>query len=249
MTNHTNENLLPNLRPGKALYAQVADAIADHIAINKLKRGDRLPSQSQLMKTYGVSQATVRQALLNLSNRGLVRAEHGRGVFVDQPRLSVSVESVSVARNDNADLRPVRFEHINSESVFAPERMAELLGIESGTQIIRVRRIIRSDLRLIGLETTNLPFEAMQLVTQSDLSERPLDEALSDHPDFRPARSSLKISAGVITDFDANVLRVSADTITIQKEETFLTCSDRPVMMQRTVLIAANIDLHVETKR
>lgn len=249
MKKQTNKNPLPELRPGKALYAQVADAIADHIAISKLTRGDRLPSQSQLMKTYGVSQATVRQALLNLSNRGLARAEHGRGVFVDEPRLNVSVENVSVARSDNADMRRISFDHIDSESVFSPERVAALLRISTGTPIIRVRRIMRSDMRLIGLETSNLPFEIMQLFSQADLSLRSFDEALSDHAEFQPTRSVLKMSAGLITDFDANVLGVSSDTITIQKEETFFSVSDHPVMMQRTVLIAANVDLLAEIKR
>jgi GntR family trehalose operon transcriptional repressor len=240
---------LPDLRPGKALYVQVADAIAEHIKANSLKPGDRLPSQSSLMKTYSVSQATVRQALLNLSNRGLARAEHGRGVFVDEPHLALSVETPAILDRDNQRQKTTQFELVQSESIFAPERVAKALHVEEGTQIIRMRRILRSDMRMIGLETSNLTFNAMQALTKDDLSSRSIEEAFLQHENLKVSRSQLKISAGPISAFDADLLRLSAETTTLQKEEIFFNADNTPVLMQRTVLVARNVDLITEIKR
>lgn len=44
--------------------------------------GDQLPSERDLAATHGVARNTAREAVRLLTDAGLVRAEHGRGVFV-----------------------------------------------------------------------------------------------------------------------------------------------------------------------
>jgi GntR family transcriptional regulator len=46
--------------------------------------GTSLPSETQLAEMYDVTRMTARQAVDLLKNEGLVRSEHGRGVFVRQ---------------------------------------------------------------------------------------------------------------------------------------------------------------------
>jgi GntR family transcriptional regulator len=46
--------------------------------------GTPLPSETQLAEMYDVTRMTARQAVDVLKNEGLVRSEHGRGVFVRQ---------------------------------------------------------------------------------------------------------------------------------------------------------------------
>lgn len=42
------------------LYKQVLDILNDQIARQELKFGDKLPSEAELMKQFGVSRITVR---------------------------------------------------------------------------------------------------------------------------------------------------------------------------------------------
>jgi len=67
----------------KPKYKIVAEDLRSQIASGRHKEGEQLPSIQQLVRTYGVSLSTVRQSLQELSNEGLIRAEHGRGVFVN----------------------------------------------------------------------------------------------------------------------------------------------------------------------
>lgn len=240
---------LPKLEPGKALYVQIAEAIADYIQAGDLPKGHRLPSQSELMARYNVSQATVRQALLNLSNRGLVRAEQGRGVFVDEPRITSAIGDLGVLTKAHGDQANIAYEMVSTDLLFPPERVADLLEIQVETQIARVRRILRADLRLIGLETSNIPLDVMQIIGRTDLETRDLRAAVSDHPDFRITKSQIKLAAGFITDFDADALGVSNDTIILQREETQIAENNRPVLMQRTILLAAQIEMVTEVAR
>ena len=65
-------------------HADIADDLRAQIENGRLPPGAQLPSEAQPMEQYGVARGTLRQALSDLGT--LVRAEHGRGVFVqDRP--------------------------------------------------------------------------------------------------------------------------------------------------------------------
>ncbi|MEU8345353.1 winged helix-turn-helix domain-containing protein [Spirillospora sp. NPDC048832] len=67
----------------EALWRQAADHIAGRIAAGEWER--RLPSVRTLAAEYGVSHATISDALKELTARGLVVTTRGRGTFVQRP--------------------------------------------------------------------------------------------------------------------------------------------------------------------
>ncbi len=87
-------------QPGQALWATIETLLAEEIGAGQLASGDRLPTEPALMERFGVSRATVRQALASLERRGLVHAEQGRGTFVGPRRLAYSLsERTRFSRN------------------------------------------------------------------------------------------------------------------------------------------------------
>lgn len=71
-----------DLTSDRAVYKQIADHLRTAIGSRRLREGDQLPSESQLMEHYGVARMTIRNALRLLQDEGLTTAEHGRGVYV-----------------------------------------------------------------------------------------------------------------------------------------------------------------------
>ncbi len=67
------------------LYIQIRDVIQEAIRLGELHPGDRLPSVSSLAKEIGVTQATVRRALQDLSDAGQACCHVGRGTFIQNP--------------------------------------------------------------------------------------------------------------------------------------------------------------------
>ncbi|MGN8894964.1 GntR family transcriptional regulator [Collinsella sp. HCP28S3_E9] len=63
-------------------YERLAGTLRDRIAAGTYARGDKLPSEMELMDESGLSRSTVRHALKVLVDEGLVRTERGRGAFV-----------------------------------------------------------------------------------------------------------------------------------------------------------------------
>src|SRR5215470_15388047 len=69
----------------KLLQAQLATYYREHILDGRLQAGIRLPTDEELAALYQVSRDTVRQALAQLANEGLIERVQGRGTFVSQP--------------------------------------------------------------------------------------------------------------------------------------------------------------------
>lgn len=72
------------IRDDKSLkYVQLQNTLRAEILQGKYLNGDKMPSEPQLMRQYHVTRTTIRKALENLVQEGLLHKEHGRGTFVD----------------------------------------------------------------------------------------------------------------------------------------------------------------------
>ncbi len=70
------------------LYIQIRDSITAAIQEGRLTPGDRLPPVSVLAKEIGVTQATIRRALQDLSDAGHATCHVGRGTFIRDSAIS-----------------------------------------------------------------------------------------------------------------------------------------------------------------
>ena len=66
------------------LYREIAEDLRRKINVGELGEGGRLPTEDQLMETYRTSRNTVRGAIKELVNLGLVDTKHGKGTFVTE---------------------------------------------------------------------------------------------------------------------------------------------------------------------
>ena len=71
---------------GVPLHLQLSRLLVDQIASGQYRPGEAIPPERQLCAMFGVSITTVRQAVLDLADRGLVERAVGRGTFVRAPR-------------------------------------------------------------------------------------------------------------------------------------------------------------------
>ncbi len=67
-----------NPRP---LYLQLADYLREQMKSGQIKPGDKLDSEPEMVKKYGVARQTAREALQQLVNEGLIVKKHGKGTF------------------------------------------------------------------------------------------------------------------------------------------------------------------------
>ncbi len=68
------------------LYHQVEEELERRIQRGNWKPGDRIPTERALAEHYGVSRITVRRAVLDLVQKGLLYRVPGKGTFVINPK-------------------------------------------------------------------------------------------------------------------------------------------------------------------
>ena len=87
----------------KVAYESIVEQVERAIADGRLKPGDRLPGERQLMESFGVSRSTVREALRVLQATGSITSRHGdpRGSMVI--RYSPDLLTESIQRFARAD--------------------------------------------------------------------------------------------------------------------------------------------------
>lgn len=81
------------------LSHRVVAALREKMLAGEIAPGQKLPTESRLSETFGVSRTVVREAMATLAADGLVEARQGAGVFVtDRPSLAFGSISLDVGR-------------------------------------------------------------------------------------------------------------------------------------------------------
>jgi len=81
----------------RRLYEEVAERIEQLIVAGRLRPGDKLPSERDLMSVFGVGRTAIREALFALQRKGIVAAQSGGRPVVIEPKADVIVSELSGA--------------------------------------------------------------------------------------------------------------------------------------------------------
>lgn len=115
---------------GRPPYLQIADALRTAIRAGEFAPGGQIPTINELATRYGVARNTVRSALRELTDEGLVIPRHGTGVFV---RTSLP-EPASLPEDGSGLMAVVReLGQVRSEIQALQRRVAHLESL-SGEQ-------------------------------------------------------------------------------------------------------------------
>jgi GntR family transcriptional regulator len=71
------------------LYRRIADQLRDAISNGRLSPGSRLRTEAELMADHGVSRDTIRKAIRELVEQGLVETRGRQGTFVRQRQMLI----------------------------------------------------------------------------------------------------------------------------------------------------------------
>lgn len=136
--------------PPKANFTAIACHLTDAITSGHFAVGSLLPTELELVKHYGTSRHTVRAALAELQQAGLVSRRKNVGTRVEsaKPRSTFRPSLASVD-----DLVQFGAEHLrvvqSIDRKTVSGALADEIGCESGTPWVRI-----SNLRMVGDDTT-----------------------------------------------------------------------------------------------
>ena len=135
--------MFKKITESKSLSQRIESEIEDAIRSKKLIPDERLPTEIELSKSYGVSRNALREALRSLDSKGLIRIEKGRGMFVNNFSMSQAVSSVNMFLEMNASKENL-LQIIRLRQMFEPEIAASASRNRTDEDLTILREAIQS---------------------------------------------------------------------------------------------------------
>ena len=205
-------------------YFQLKQLIRDDIAGGRWHPGDRIPSEHALCDHFAVSRTTVRQALAELENEGLLVKLKGRGTFVAEPRSSSWFLQSSHGFHDEATRagRAVTSRVLRCEVEPLPQWAALALDLPSGSRLRAV------DGEFVMYVESHLLGELGDVVFGADLEAGSLYGALKEQRGIEVAGGRRVVEATTARDELARLLEIEPGAAVLQVQAVSWDASLRP---------------------
>ena len=136
----------------------------------KLKPHSQIPSVRQLATQYDVSSMTVRQALSELQNAGLIYTVPGSGTYVAGEKLSKTLVFISFTEEiKQKGMKPSSIILKAEKTKIANKKLAETLQIAVGDFAYRIKRVRLADGVALSIEDSYIPCENAPGLLDQDL--------------------------------------------------------------------------------
>jgi GntR family transcriptional regulator len=210
------------------LYLRLKALIQAAIHDGRLRANDALPSEREIATMLDISRVTVRKALTDLVEEGVLTQRRGSGTFVTsgatrvEQRLSrlTSFTEDMLARGLTPSVRWL----LKTIAPPTPEE-AMVLGLSTGERVIRLRRLRLANDQPMALEQAVVP---ARLLPNPEAIGSSLYVAL-DAAGVRPVRALQRLSAESLDAEDAQVLGVAPGAPALHIERISYLKDGRPV--------------------
>lgn len=130
------------------LYEQIAVKIKEDIEKGILGAQKRLPTEGQLAEQYNVSRITIRRAISELVEQGLVNRKQGKGTFICVPKMHKDFKRPGIGFTEMCEENGKKASsRVLEAGMVVPNdpQTIEWLGLKKGEEALRILRVRLAD--------------------------------------------------------------------------------------------------------
>ncbi len=212
------------------LYQRIREELRARILRGTYQPHDRMPSESALMRHYGVSRITVRQALGDLVRERVIFTVPGKGSFVTQPKpfqelgqLQGFAEAMGAAGHETFN----RLLQIGT--VAANTHVAQRLAVEPGTPVTEIHRLRFLNRQPVSLDITWVPLGIGERLAREDLATRDIFLILENDYGLPLGHAELAIDATTADARLASLLEIPQQAPVLRVDRLTCTRDGKPI--------------------
>jgi GntR family transcriptional regulator len=216
------------------LHAVIRAHLLNEIESGRLRPGDQIPTEPELITRYEVSRTTVRRALRDLETRGLIDRQPGRGSFVREPRLEPRLDRLTGFVEDmealglSASAKVITIEH-----VAAPRLPAERLKIPIGSPTVHIERIRLANSQPVSFDDSYFPDPLGSKVAAENLEVEPFYSILEQKYGMALSQADYVMAAAVTDTRTAKLLDTEPGAPVLLMERTSYVAGDEaPILFE-----------------
>jgi len=175
------------------LYVQLMEELETSIRNGVYKPGDKIMTEAEMAREYGVSLITVRKAVGSLMEKGLVVRKQGKGTFVTKPKYSRNMKKLQSFTEmcEQMGVKPGA-RGLENRLIAADKKVADRLGIEPGSNVVYISRLRLADGEPVQVEKSYFPLKYAFLL-EEDLNDGSMFECLKEKAGAKVASSEKMI--------------------------------------------------------
>jgi GntR family phosphonate transport system transcriptional regulator len=233
-------------RNGIALWRQIADQI--RLAISTGEYAERLPPEMALAGRFAVNRHTVRSAIAALEQEGVLRAEQGRGTFVERKQklaypIGARTRFSEGLRDQARERRGVLLDYAIEP---ADERTAQALDLAAESRVIRLETLSEADGRAVSRATSYFDAARFEGIEKAYAESGSITIALKRSGISDYFRRSTLISARHASAADLTDLNLSPGAIVLVTVYVNVDPESAPIQYSATRFAADLVELSVQ---
>ena len=232
------------------LHGRIREELREQIVSGDLALHERVPSESELMRQYGVSRITVRQALSDLERERLIFKVAGKGSFVAQAKPFQDLGRLQGFAEAMGALGHETFNRVLSlETVIAPDEVATQLALPLGTRVTAIRRVRHLDRAPVSLDLTWVPQHIGERLAREDLATRDIFLIIENQCGLPLGHADLALGADVAEAQVAEHLKVPVGAPVLRIERLTCTRDGTPIDYEQLYCRSDNFQYRLRLQR
>lgn len=230
------------------LYAQIVEQLHQDIEHGMFNQNGRLPTEEELSSKYGVSRITIRRAVDELVNQGLVEKKQGKGTFVTKPKYSRNIRRLSGFTQMCEQMGVVPGGRmLDNRLIAADEKTAKKLGVAPGSDIIYIHRLRYANNEPVIIERNYFPPKYAELL-QRRFDNESLFAYLKEHMGVICKESEKLIELCHVTGEEAKMLDVKRGDYMMFVKSTAYDQNREPIYVGVQIINGERFSLNVYEK-
>lgn len=191
------------------LYVQLKQIIQQEIESGIYQMGDAIPNETALQRQYGISRATVRKAIEELTIEGMLVKKQGKGTFIQKPKVTQNLNFItSFGETMAAKGLRSRVTDVEVHQTTLTAQVARILGLQEGLPVTYVCRLYLADEEPIALMTNYLVPRFKPELTKENLEKHSLYHIMERIYGFTLATADETVEAHCADRYEADRLGV-----------------------------------------
>jgi len=189
------------------LYHQVKNYLEERITLD-WEEGHQLPSEKELAQQFNVSNITVKRAIHDLVNRGLLYRQRGRGTFVSKKEDKDIFQLVTL-RNELEDTRSHPHKILSFKKVKAGVNIGKALSIKPTDEVYKIHRLKIEEKNPVVIEYTYIPTSLFPGLTEQIIDDDLIYNMFTNKYGMSLDKAKIFFSTIIASEYEANLLQIS----------------------------------------
>lgn len=231
---------------GLPYYLQIYNELRRRIQSQVYLSGKPIPSENELVSEFGVTRATIRNAVKKLQSEGLIATEKGKRSYVNVPKIEQSLfKFYSFGRNYSEFDKSSALLEVKEINDAEIQKVLNLSPEDLIKQIVRIRKL---DKVPVIIETSYIPVSLASDIENFDIENCSIYDLLENNFGLHILKAKEVLDTCIPEEYHRRLLDIGKEKPVFVTERITYDTNERPIEFRKSIIRSDKFRFSVELK-